>query len=343
MNSDLQSDYYYFNTRAHFGYYEDMYKDYHGMNVWRDVISCNSEHFKDKVVFEVGTGPGLFALLAARAGARHVYTWEPSSIANSAIEIIIANNYQDVITVFQGPIENIDFNEKADLVFTTSFGYGLLLNSLINEFLFARDHFLKDDGILIPSSAEIYLSTCIKSSFSYLNKCQWKNMYGFDFTPIEKDEINDACIDCVSKTRIMTDAALICNLDFKKITANDLTINSSFSLKPSNDQPFILDRFITWFILKFPMIDKISNKRQIELSTSPYDTDTHWYQVAIKVPEDEQINNGNKTNVNLITKEDIINGQISILHKGNKFKPIMYRVQYSVGSHETRNLTGIFE
>ena len=342
MNSDLQSDYYYFNTRAHFSYYEETYKDYHEMNIWKEVISSNPSQFKDKVVFEVGTGPGLFTLLVARAGAQHIYTWEPSSIATSAIEIFKENQYQDKITVFQGPIENIKLDKKVDLVFTTSIGYGLMLNSLLIEFLFARDHFLKEGGVIIPSSAEIYLSTCVKSNFAYLNKCQWKNIYGFDFTPIEKDEINEACIDCVSKSRIMTDAAMICNLDFTKISVNDLTINSRFTLKPSNDQSFVIDRFIIWFILKFPTLDK--NQKQIELSSSPYDTDTHFYQVAIKVPEIESENDENNRNENLINKNDIINGSISILHKENRFKPIMFRIQYSVNSPtEIKTITGIFE
>lgn len=323
---DLQSNDYYFNLRAHFGYYEPMYRDYHGMNIWREVVSYNPTKFRDKVVFEVGTGPGLFALLAARAGARHVYTWEPSIIATSAIDVIKKNNYQDTITVLQGPIDKIKLNEKVDLVFTTSIGYCLLLDSLIPELLFARDNFLKEGGTVIPSSAEIYLSSCIKSSYDYITKYNWSDVYGFDFSPIEKDETNEACLDCIAYSRIKTDSVLICNLDFTKITVNDLSIISPFTLRSCNDEPFTIDRFILWFKLKFPIPENKpeNDQQQIELSTSPYDADTHWYQVSIRIPQEYQENNDN-----LINKDDTINGTISILHKDNKLRPIMIRIQYS--------------
>ena len=51
-------------------------------------------------VLEIGTGSGLLAMMAARAGARHVYTCEVvPQIAQAAREIVARNGYAERITV----------------------------------------------------------------------------------------------------------------------------------------------------------------------------------------------------------------------------------------------------
>jgi predicted RNA methylase len=48
----------------------------------------NPGSFKDKVVLDVGTGTGILAYFAARAGARHVYAVEASNMAEVATKLM---------------------------------------------------------------------------------------------------------------------------------------------------------------------------------------------------------------------------------------------------------------
>jgi len=54
----------------------------------------------DEVVLDIGTETGLLAMMAARAGARHVYACEKvPDLADLAREIIARNGLADRITV----------------------------------------------------------------------------------------------------------------------------------------------------------------------------------------------------------------------------------------------------
>ena len=54
----------------------------------------------ETVVLEIGAGTGILAMMAARAGAKHVYTCEMNPpVAQAAQENIVRNGYADWITV----------------------------------------------------------------------------------------------------------------------------------------------------------------------------------------------------------------------------------------------------
>ena len=106
-------------------------------------------------VFEIGTGTGILAMLAARAGAGHVYTCERRpEVAEAAREIIAANGFADRVTVIAKSADDLvlgeDMPERADL-----FVAEIVDNSLLGEMVIpltelARQRFLKPDAILLP-------------------------------------------------------------------------------------------------------------------------------------------------------------------------------------------------
>src|SRR3989338_3655290 len=64
------------------------------------------------IVLDVGTGPGIMALFAARAGAKKVYAIESNPYtAKIATQNIENNNFKDIISVFLADARNINFKE----------------------------------------------------------------------------------------------------------------------------------------------------------------------------------------------------------------------------------------
>ena len=55
----------------------------------------------DSVVLDIGTGTGIFALLACQFGARRVYAIEPDDANQVARQIAVANGYGERIEFIQ--------------------------------------------------------------------------------------------------------------------------------------------------------------------------------------------------------------------------------------------------
>src|SRR5258707_1531325 len=53
------------------------------------------------VVVEIGTGPGIFAVLACQLGASWVYAIEPSEIIQVARQVATANGYAGKIVLYE--------------------------------------------------------------------------------------------------------------------------------------------------------------------------------------------------------------------------------------------------
>jgi type II protein arginine methyltransferase len=113
-----------------------------------------------KRVLDIGTGAGLLAMMAARAGAAHVTTCETVGlIAERAREIIARNGLSDRITVIGKPSTELvvgrDLPERAEVLVTETFASGLISEGILPTVEHAHEHLLKPHAAIIPSSASV--------------------------------------------------------------------------------------------------------------------------------------------------------------------------------------------
>lgn len=131
-------------------------------------------HAKGKVVLDVGSGTGFLAILAARAGAAHVYAVEASEMAEVSKDIVEDNMLSDSITIINGRIEDVTLPCMVDIIVSEWMGFYLVHESMMRSVLVARDRFLKPGGIMIPESAEIFCAPAncdsdVQSNISWCN------------------------------------------------------------------------------------------------------------------------------------------------------------------------------
>lgn len=53
-----------------------MIQDKVRVEAYKNAIELNKESFKDKLVLDIGCGTGILSIIAAMAGAKHVYAVE---------------------------------------------------------------------------------------------------------------------------------------------------------------------------------------------------------------------------------------------------------------------------
>ena len=130
----------YFSSYDHFGIHEEMLKDTSRTLSYRNAMYRNKDLFKDKIVLDVGCGTGILSMFAVKAGAKHVYSVDMSSIIDKAKEIVELNGFSDKITLLQGKLEDINLPvDKVDIIISEWIGYFLLYESLLVSVLYARD------------------------------------------------------------------------------------------------------------------------------------------------------------------------------------------------------------
>jgi len=148
----------YFCTYSYLYHQKDMLEDHKRTGAYYQAIMSNKRQFHNKVVLDVGTGSGILAIFAAKAGAKKVYAVEATSMALNARKLVAHNKLDHIVEVIQGTVETIKLPEKVDIIVSEWMGYFLLRESMLDSVLIARDKFLKEGGALYPSHANMYIS-----------------------------------------------------------------------------------------------------------------------------------------------------------------------------------------
>ncbi len=104
----------------------------------------------DSVVMDLGCGPGVFALLACKLGARRVYAVEPDSVISVAREVAAANGFADRIEFFENLSTEIVVPEPANVIVSDLRGILPWFQKHIPSIKDARERMLARGGVLIP-------------------------------------------------------------------------------------------------------------------------------------------------------------------------------------------------
>ncbi|MGA9581309.1 MAG: 50S ribosomal protein L11 methyltransferase [Allosphingosinicella sp.] len=142
----------------------------------------------DSRVLDIGSGTGLLAMMAARAGAAAVTTCEMNPIvAEAAAEIVRHNGYADRIKVIpkaSGELDaERDLGGRADIIVSEIFSNELLGEAVIPVMEDAIARLLAPGGQVIPSAATVRVAL---AWWPGLDERRLQRISGFDLSPFNR-------------------------------------------------------------------------------------------------------------------------------------------------------------
>lgn len=273
---DMTSSDYYFNSYAHFGIHEEMLKDEVRTRGYMRAICENPHLFAGKTVLDVGCGTGILSIFAAKARAAKVYAVECSKIVDQARRIIEENGFADVVEVIEGKIEDIELPSEVDIIISEWMGYFLFYESMLDTVLFARDKWLKKDGMLFPDRASLYLCGIEDAQYKTEKIDFWSSVYGVDMSCIKNVALTEPLVDTVDPEQVMTTVSSVFSVDMNTVKKEDLAFAVPFSISAiRNDYCHAL---VAFFDVEFSRCHK-----PVTFVTGPSNRPTHWKQTVLYI------------------------------------------------------------
>jgi protein arginine N-methyltransferase 1 len=183
------------------------------------------------VVLEIGTGPGIFAVLACQLGARRVYAIEPSEIIQVAREVAAANGCADKIEFFEELSNRVTLPLRADVILSDLRGVLPLFQRHIPAIVDARRRFLAPGGTLIPRKDTLWAAIVeAPKTYSELVDAWDHNPFGQDLSPARQLVVNNPEKVRVSPNQLLTGHQLWTTLDYGSVENPDVRGNLGWRL-----------------------------------------------------------------------------------------------------------------
>ena len=188
------------------------------------------------VVVDVGTGTGILALAAARAGARHVYAVEASGIGKLARAMFEVNGFADRITLVEGWSTRVSLPERADVLVSEMIGNEPLAEDVLEITADARARLLKPNPRLVPGEVKIWglpvevpQAKMARHAFTDPSLREWGDWYGFDFRPLGEAAGNTHQLFMINPHKArdwktLGDPVWLAEVDFR--TARDVVVDT---------------------------------------------------------------------------------------------------------------------
>ena len=199
---------------------------------------------KGAVVVEIGTGPGIFAVLACQLGAGRVFAIEPSEIIQVAREVAAANGCPGKIEFFEGVSNRVTLPRRADVIVSDLRGVLPLFQRHIPDIVDARRRFLAPGGALIPRKDTVWAAIAeAPKPYGEVVDPWDKNVLGQNLGPARLLALNDVQKVRTTPDQLLTGHKLWTTLDYANVENHNVRGN----LKWTVERAGIGHGIVVWF------------------------------------------------------------------------------------------------
>lgn len=174
-------------------------------------------------VLDIGTGAGLLALLAARAGAEVVTCEANPVIAAAAREIVARNGFADRITVVAKRSTDlevgVDLPARCDLLVSEIFGDDMVEEGVVPSLRDAQARLLVPGAAIVPPRSELRCALVMHERLERLDRDGLDDVMGFDLSPFAVLTRPDRYLSPRSQAHVAlrSDAVSAMRIDFEGV------------------------------------------------------------------------------------------------------------------------------
>lgn len=177
------------------------------------------------VVIDIGTGTGIFALLACRRGARRVYAIEPDDAIQVAREIAKANGCEGRIEFIQAKSTEVTLPERADVIVSDIGGILPWFQQHLASVADARRRLLAPEGVMIPQQDTVWAAVVDAPSLYARHTGPWRaHASGLDMEAARRIVVNTVAKGQVTREQLLTPARRWATLDYTSV--EDLNVRT---------------------------------------------------------------------------------------------------------------------
>ena len=226
-------------------------------------------------VLDVGTGTGILAMVAASAGARRVVGVDQSSIAQTAANLVKANDLRDRVKILRGPASEVKLEEPADLIVSEWLGHMAFVENMLDDVLAARDQNLAPGGRMLPATVDLKLAPLGDPVlYHQYGPGFWRRrVEGLDLSSLEWLELEQgrALQTRVEPSTLIAEPASLVTLNLATCGRDDPYGRGQVAFEI--ERKAMLDGFAGWFT--------IGLSDDVQLDTGPHRPETHWSQTYL--------------------------------------------------------------
>lgn len=250
----------------------------------------------ESVVLDLGTGTGVLAMFAAKAGARKVYAVEHGPVVDVARRLAAENGLTNIEFV---AANGRDFTppEPIDLIIHEQIGHYLFDENMVENLLDLKARMLAPTGRILPARFEIYLEP-IRMQAAHRVPYLWEQeLHGIEFSSQKSGPSAEATTG-ISASRAVPTGSLerfaCAPAPIGVVDLDTIESEAAVPLTMRATKTIVGDGVVDGLSLFFRVIfdDDLSFDNSID---SPH---LHWNHPVYRLPE-QQVSNGETIDINL--------------------------------------------